>query len=67
MTINQFAVLPANEKLAYFEVAASKYGITSQLIEKDFWVCWILKQLFSMKPIGKYLTLSLIPYSNRFF
>ena len=54
--MNQFALLPKEEKLAYFDAAAAKLNIIPILIEKDFWVCWILKLLFSLDSIGKHLT-----------
>lgn len=54
--MNQFALLPNEEKLAYFEVTANKLNLLPELIEKDFWVCWILKQLFSLDDIGAHLT-----------
>jgi hypothetical protein len=30
-----------------FVEAAARHGFTPQIIEKDFWVCWILDRLFS--------------------
>jgi len=54
--MNQFALLPAKEKIAYFDLAAAKLNIMPLLIEKDFWVCWVLKLLFSLDNIGKHLT-----------
>ncbi len=54
--MDSFARLDIEERKKYFEVASDKLGINSQLIDKDFWVCWILKRLFSMKDIGEHLT-----------
>ncbi len=54
--MNKFASLPHKEKRAYFEVAAANLNIMPQLVEKDFWVCWILKVLFSLPEIGEHLT-----------
>lgn len=54
--MNQFVLLPSNDKRAYFEVAAADLNIMPQLVEKDFWVCWILKILFSLPEIGEHLT-----------
>ncbi|MBF0489348.1 MAG: nucleotidyl transferase AbiEii/AbiGii toxin family protein [Candidatus Omnitrophica bacterium] len=54
--MNQFVLLPEKEKRAYFEVTAANLNILPQLIEKDFWVCWILEVLFSMPGIGEHLT-----------
>ncbi len=54
--MDRFAVLPASEKAAYFEMTAANLGISPELIEKDFWVCWILKQLFSLEDFGVHIT-----------
>jgi len=29
--------------------AASQLGITARVVEKDFWVCWVLRRLFTLK------------------
>ena len=44
------------DKKVYFDVVANELDVTSQLIEKDFWVCWILKILFSLPESGNHLT-----------
>lgn len=54
--MDRFAVLPAVEKAPYFETKAGNLSISPELVEKDFWVCWILKQLFSMEKIGEHIT-----------
>lgn len=54
--MDRFAVLPVSEKIPYFDTMASKLGILPQLVEKDFWICWILKILFSLPQIGEHLT-----------
>lgn len=54
--MNIFALLPDKEKQAYFETAANQLGMPPELIEKNFWVCWILKRLFALKDIGEHLT-----------
>lgn len=33
------------------ETAAKKGGINPVIVEKDFWVCWVLGKLFTVKPI----------------
>lgn len=30
-------------------------GVGSVILEKDFWVCWAIKELFALPDIGKYL------------
>ena len=38
------------------EQAGAELGLPAASIEKDFWVCWILKELFSLPDIGEHLT-----------
>lgn len=44
------------DKNAFFEVIATELGVPPELVEKDFWVCWILKTLFSLPTSGSHLT-----------
>ena len=44
--MNKFVLLTHKDKRAYFEVAAANMNVMPQLVEKDFWVCWILKSFF---------------------
>ncbi|MBU0878338.1 MAG: nucleotidyl transferase AbiEii/AbiGii toxin family protein [Candidatus Omnitrophica bacterium] len=54
--MNKFLLLSEDDKQAYFGVAADNLNVMPQLIEKDFWVCWILKILFSLPVSGRHLT-----------
>jgi hypothetical protein len=54
--MDKFVLLKGEEKKAYFEAASAALNIMPQLIEKDFWVCWVLKILFSLPDIGAHLT-----------
>ena len=54
--MDKFISLDAKDKRAYFEVSAAHLNIMPQLVEKDFWVCWTLKTLFSLPEIGVHLT-----------
>ena len=54
--MDRFALLPASERLPYFETKAGELSVRPGLIEKDFWVCWTLKQLFSLEKIGEHIT-----------
>jgi hypothetical protein len=54
--MDNFLLLKDVDKKAYFDVVAHDLGVTPQLIEKDFWVCWILKTLFSLPTSGSHLT-----------
>jgi len=40
--------MAASERAQIFAEAADRKGLADAIIEKDFWVCWILKQLFSI-------------------
>jgi len=49
--MDNFAKLRAAERQPYFEETASRRNSTTTAIVKDFWVCWILKHLFSLEAI----------------
>ena len=45
--MNEFIKLPEKERAAVFEETAARLGIgRAAIVEKDFWVCWTLAQLF---------------------
>jgi hypothetical protein len=50
--MKNFARLPMEQRLAYFEQAADLLGIPAVAVEKDFWVVWVLERLFSSDFIG---------------
>lgn len=54
--MDNFLLLKDTDKKVYFDVVAHKLDVMPQLIEKDFWVCWILKTLFSLPESGGHLT-----------
>ena len=41
-----FLELPAVERRVYFEQASIKRNVSPVILEKDFWVCWLLGILF---------------------
>jgi hypothetical protein len=51
-----FARLPGQERRLYFEQTGARLGMAAPLIEKDFWVCWTLRRLFSLDEFGDHLT-----------
>jgi predicted nucleotidyltransferase component of viral defense system len=53
--MNKVAQLSNEEHHELFQQTANNRGINLQIIEKDFWVCWTLKQLFELPKIGEYL------------
>ena len=51
--MDHFALLPAAERATVFREAAARLRVGSAtIIEKDFWVCWTLNQLFSIDPLA---------------
>ena len=44
--MNNISTLPASEREILFRNTAEKTGLTEAIIEKDFWVCWMLDYLF---------------------
>lgn len=41
-----FLDLPAAERKVYIDEAAARRGLAPVIVEKDFWVCWLLGVLF---------------------
>ena len=41
-----FLTLPADERRLYIEQAAVRRNVSTVVLEKDFWVCWLLGILF---------------------
>lgn len=54
--MDSFLALPAEEQALLFNEAAKRYGlISNKIVEKDFWICWTLKQLFENYKIAPYI------------
>lgn len=45
--VDEFARFHPNERDEVFAVSADALGVPSVVVEKDFWVCWTLRRLFS--------------------
>src|SRR2546430_3736179 len=43
--------MPASERAELFAETAERKGLAEAIVEKDFWVCWVLKQLFSLEAL----------------
>lgn len=54
--MNTFAALPADERRLAFQQVDAEMGLQALSVEKDFWVCWTLRELFSMSEIREHLT-----------
>ena len=47
-----FLDLPADERRLYIEQAAVRRNVSPVVLEKDFWVCWLLGDLFESEFAG---------------
>ncbi|MBI5284756.1 MAG: nucleotidyl transferase AbiEii/AbiGii toxin family protein [Chloroflexi bacterium] len=50
-----FATLAEDERRAYITQAGAELGILPVLVEKDFWVCWMLARIFELPDIGPHV------------
>lgn len=53
--MDRVARLPAGERLALFSETAAKMGTTPAVVEKDFWVTWVLDRLFQDTELARLL------------
>jgi hypothetical protein len=53
--MDQFVRLSDDERRLYFVQTAERMRLSPQIIEKDFWVCWTLRELFALPDIGSML------------
>lgn len=51
--MNKIAGLPTKERSEIFEAASGKLGMKPAAIEKDFWICWVLKILFDEPELSR--------------
>ena len=49
--MDDFAKGKPAERQPYFAETAARRNSTTTAVEKDFWICWTLKQLFTLKTI----------------
>lgn len=54
--MNTFLKIPAASRLNSFEQVNESVALHVVSVEKDFWVCWTWRELFSLGGIGKHLT-----------
>lgn len=47
--------LPSAQRAELYKAASQKLGFGEVIIEKDFWVCWTLRELFALPGIGDHL------------
>ncbi|HRJ73469.1 MAG TPA: nucleotidyl transferase AbiEii/AbiGii toxin family protein [Terrimicrobiaceae bacterium] len=54
--MNTFLNLPPDERNSAFQQVEETMGLQAVSVEKDFWVCWTLRELFALPGIGEHLT-----------
>lgn len=54
--MNSFLTLPDNRKKAAYEQTSAAIKVPASYIEKDLWVCWVLKELFVDEELASHLT-----------
>ena len=54
--MEKFLALPDADRKTAFQEAASRRDVLPIIVEKDFWVCWTLKQLYSIPALGPHIT-----------
>jgi hypothetical protein len=53
--MNSVLRLTSEQRAELFRAAAQRLGFGEVIVEKDFWVCWTLRQLFTLPGIGEHL------------
>lgn len=54
--MNAFLQLPADRRSLAFRQVDESMGLQAFSVEKDFWVCWTLRELFTLPGVGEHLT-----------
>jgi len=47
-----FATLPPDERALFFQQYQQLHGVDPVIVEKDFWVCWLLGRIFARPELG---------------
>jgi len=47
--------LGQRHRIELFSETALQTGFDAVIVEKDFWVCWTLKEMFHLPAIGEHL------------
>ncbi len=53
--MDKVANYPPDDRRDLFQETANRRGLTPIIIEKDFWVCWVLKHMFSDESLKNHL------------
>src|ERR1700722_1662539 len=54
--MSEIDLLPQNERELFFRAAIDTKHMPFEIIEKDYWVVWVLKNLFSLEKMRPHLT-----------
>ncbi len=54
--MTSFLKKSSNDRRLAFQQVDAKMGLQALSVEKDFWVCWTLRELFALPGIGQQLT-----------
>jgi predicted nucleotidyltransferase component of viral defense system len=54
--VNTFLQIPEPRRLLAFQQVDAAMGLQAVSVEKDFWVCWTLRELFRLPGVGEHLT-----------
>lgn len=54
--MQKFLQLTSDDQKLAIEQTAARVGWAASSVEKDFWVCWTLQQLFTMPDLAPHLT-----------
>lgn len=50
--MKSFALIPSDERALYWRNYSARTGISGVIVEKDFWVCWLLGRIFATSRLG---------------
>lgn len=53
--MDKVATMSAEQRRELFLESANQRGMNPAIMEKDFWVCWVLKHLFAHEEIGPHM------------
>lgn len=51
--MDKITKLPDRQRSEIFQETAARKGMTANVVEKDFWVCWVLGKIFSTSVISE--------------
>ena len=54
--MKEIYILSKEERELFFRTVAEKMQISFEIVEKDYWIVWILERLFSLEKLKSHLT-----------